>query len=448
MNSTELFLSRLTDFFKTRIPDRVMDKARLSLLDYLGVTLAGTKGIGDKIANYLKYEQPEPGGITAIGLGRRMNIKDAVFLNGLNGHALDFDDGTNTGIIHLGSPLFSVLLPLAQRYGIESDKFLKAAIIGYETSFTMAVSIQPGHKEMGYHATGTCGVLGIALAASYMLDFTWEQTVNAFSAACVSATGMLKVLDDGSELKPYNAAKSALLGLTSVQMARAGFMGHPDPLGGSRGYLKMMTGREDIRLEKPGMNGTYAIEKTYTKPYAACRYCHPAIEAAINIRSRYGILQQAVSSIEVRTYYWAVNKHDHTVIPGPASAKMSIPYGVAAGLIWGKAGLAEYSSGRVQDPDILALAAKVRVLSDREFTDLFPAMTTAVLKLTLDSGEEYTERVDFPKGEPENPLTKDEFSERFTELAVYSGKTREEAAALMDYVNSMKGSMEGLFAYL
>ena len=116
MNSTELFLTRLTDFFKTRIPDRVMDKARLSLLDYLGVTLAGTKGIGDKIANYLKYEQPEPGGITAIGLGRRMNIKDAVFLNGLNGHALDFDDGTNTGIIHLGSPLFSVLLPLAQRY--------------------------------------------------------------------------------------------------------------------------------------------------------------------------------------------------------------------------------------------------------------------------------------------------------------------------------------------
>ena len=84
MNSTELFLTRLTDFFKTRIPDRVMDKARLSLLDYLGVTLAGTKGIGDKIANYLKYEQPEPGGITAIGLGRRMNIKDAVFLNGLN----------------------------------------------------------------------------------------------------------------------------------------------------------------------------------------------------------------------------------------------------------------------------------------------------------------------------------------------------------------------------
>ena len=165
------------------IPGHVIAKARLSLLDYLGVTLAGARGIEDKIANYLKFVNPEPGEITAIGLGRRMNLKDAVFLNGLNGHALDFDDGTNIGIIHLGSPLFSVLLPLAQRYGIDSDKFLKAAIIGYETSFTMAVSIQPGHKEMGYHATGTCGVLGIALAVSSMLDFTREQAANAFSAA-------------------------------------------------------------------------------------------------------------------------------------------------------------------------------------------------------------------------------------------------------------------------
>ena len=157
---------------------------------------------------------------------------------------------------------------------------------------------------------------------------------------------------------------------------------------------------------------------------------------------------QAVTSIEVRTYYWAVNKHDHTMIPGTASAKMSIPYGVAAGLICGKAGLREYSLEYVQDPDILALAARVRVISDDELTELFPNMTTAILKLTLDSGEEYVERIDFPKGEPENPLTKDEFSERFTELAVYSGKTMEDAFALMDFVNKMNGSMKALFEYL
>ena len=90
MNNTELFLDRMTELFKTPIPGHVIAKARLSLLDYLGVTLAGARGIEDKIANYLKFVNPEPGEITAIGLGRRMNLKDAVFLNGLNGHALDF----------------------------------------------------------------------------------------------------------------------------------------------------------------------------------------------------------------------------------------------------------------------------------------------------------------------------------------------------------------------
>ena len=117
---------------------------------------------------------PETGNFKAIGVGK-MVLKEAVFLNGLNGHALDFDDGTNSGIIHLGSPIFSLLLPLAERYDIEIDKLLKAAVIGYETSYTMAVSIQPGHKALGFHATGTCGVLGAAIAASYMLGFSEEE---------------------------------------------------------------------------------------------------------------------------------------------------------------------------------------------------------------------------------------------------------------------------------
>jgi len=448
MNKTEQFLNRIYELFKQEIPNHVIEKAKLSLLDYIGVTLAGTTSLKDKLERYLRNEELEQGDITAIGLGYKLCMKDAVFLNGLNGHALDFDDGTNTGIIHLGSPIFSVLLPLAQRYKIDSRKFLESVVIGYETSFTMAVSIQPKHKELGFHATGTCGVLGIAMAVSYMLDYTPEQTKNAFATACVSATGMLQVLDDGSELKPYNVAKSALLGLISTQMARAGFVGNPDPLGSFRGYLKMMAGDNDLELKEPLFNGTYAIKKSYTKPYAACRYCHPAIEAAIRMKKKYSIKKEAVSSIQVSTYYWAVNKHDHTEIPSAASAKMSIPYGVAVSLIYGKAGLAEYDSYHVEDEGILELVRKVRVLADDELTMLFPKVTTAIVTLETTSGELCTERVDFPKGEPENPLTEKEFVDRFIELITYSGRTEEEANAIIRVVKDMDDSMEGLFDYL
>ena len=245
MNQSAEFLKAIQEVWERPLPDEVMARAKRSLLDYLAVTCAGAEFQKDKLNQYYAFSQPEAGKFRAIGTGKDLVMKEAVFLNGLNGHALDFDDGTNSGIIHLGSPIFSLLIPLSQRYGITVDEMLKAAVAGYEASYTMAVSIQPGHKAMGYHATGTCGTLGATIAASYMLGFTEEERFQAFACACVAASGMLKVLDDGSELKPYNVAKTALLALTALQLAKSGFKGHSDPLGG-RGFLKMMTGKESV----------------------------------------------------------------------------------------------------------------------------------------------------------------------------------------------------------
>ena len=242
MNQSEVFLAEINRIWDTPVPEPVMERARKSLLDYLAVTCAGAAFQREKLEAYLEFARPEEGAYKAIGTGINTALKEAVFLNGLNGHALDFDDGTNSGIIHLGSPVFSVLLPLAQRYGTGTEEMLRAAVTGYEASYTIAVSIQPGHKTMGYHATGTCGTLGATLAAACMLGFSEEERFQAFAAACVAASGMLKVLDDGSELKPYNVAKTALLSLTALQLAKAGFRGNADPLGG-RGFLIMMTGR-------------------------------------------------------------------------------------------------------------------------------------------------------------------------------------------------------------
>lgn len=417
MNASMIFLRNIDKV--SNIPLNVLQRAKQSLQDYLAVTSAGAKFQSNKIKKYITFAQPEKGDFTVVGTKQCLALKEAIFLNGLNSHALDFDDGTNSGIIHLGSPIFSLLLPLAQRHDIKIDDMLKAAIIGYEASYTMAASIQPGHKELGYHATGTCGVLGATIAASYMLNFTEEERFQAFATACVSATGMLKVLDDGSELKPYNVAKTALLALTSIQIAKAGFKGHPDPLGGNRGYLKMMTGKEDVELKSVLLNGTYAIQKSYTKPYASCRYTHPSVEAAILLKNKYKLSPDDVERIDIKTYSLAVAGHDHTDIPGSYSAKMSIPYSTAAGLIYGKAGLEEFSEERVKDSCTLELAKKVHVVSDEKLSDLFPKTQTAIVGITTKNGV-ISERVDFPKGEPENPLNNEEFRIRYDELMKYA----------------------------
>lgn len=440
MNKSIEFLNAIDGVRKASIPDHVMARARRSLLDYLAVTCAGATFQKEKLEKYWEFAQPEAGKFRAIGTGSDLVLKEAVFLNGLNGHALDFDDGTNSGIIHLGSPIFSLLIPLSQRYGIAVDDMLKAAIVGYEASYTMAVSIQPGHKAMGYHATGTCGTLGATLAASYMLGFSDEERFQAFAAACVAASGMLKVLDDGSELKPYNVAKTALLSLTALQLAKSGFKGHADPLGG-RGFLKMMTGREDVELKPVLLNGTYAIMKSYTKPYASCRYTHPSVEAAIHLRKN--VRPEEVEEILIKTYDLAVSGHDHTDIPGSYSAKMSIPFATAAGLIYGKAGLQEFSEEAVKGAEILSLTKKIKVEADSDLSAVFPSVQAAVVTIKTKDGE-YTDRVDFPKGEPENPLTDEEFRIRYDGLMAYAGVDKAVSSAVFDAAYDGGSMVSGL----
>lgn len=434
MNISEKFFHAIDEIAQREIPDAVMARAKRSLLDYLAVTCAGAAFQKEKLKDYFAFAKPEKGDFKAIGTGKNLVLKEAVFLNGLNAHALDFDDGTNSGIIHLGSPIFSLLLPLAQRYGNSIEEVLKAAIVGYEASYTMAVSIQPKHKALGFHATGTCGMLGATLAAAYMLGFSEEERYQAFATACVSASGMLKVLDDGSELKPYNVAKTALLSLTSLQLAKAGFKGHSDPLGGYRGFLKMMSGDENTPLKPTLLNGTYAIMKSYTKPYASCRYTHPPVEAAIHLRNQFDLKPEDVEQIKVETYNLAVSGHDHTDIKGAYSAKMSTPYSTAVALIYGKAGLQEFSEENLANSVVESLTKKVQVVADDEMSRFFPDKQSALVTITTTNGV-FSERVDFPKGEPENPMTEMEFCERYEALMAFGEIEKDVFTSIYNNVN-------------
>lgn len=440
MNKSKEFFNAIETVWNTPVPDNVIARARRSLLDYIAVTCAGAKFQETKLKRYFAFAEPEKGEFRAIGTGKDVVLKEAVFLNGLNGHALDLDDGTNSGIIHLGSPIFSLLIPLAQKYKIKIDDMLKSAVLGYEASYTMAISIQPKHKANGYHATGTCGTIGATIAASYMLGFSCEERFHAFSTACLAATGMLKALDGGSELKPYNVAKTSLLSLTALQLAKSGFKGPVDPLDG-RGFLKMMCGEETGDLKPMLLNGTYAIMKSYTKPYASCRYTHPAVEAAIHMWAK--VQPEDVEKITVKTYDLAVFGHTHTEIPGSYSAKMSIPYAVAVGLIYGKAGLQEFSEEISQNKDVLALTKKIIVTADEELSAVFPNVQAAVVTVKT-SNREYTERVDFPKGEPENPLTEYEFRERYDGLMEYAGISDKQSNNIFDLVYGKAATVEEL----
>lgn len=429
--------------FRDAVLRKIDRAARLAaiqrLLDYIGVTFAGANKNQERIEEMTPLLECAGEGSVAIGVPFRVSLKDAVFLNGLNSHAYDLDDGTNAGIVHLGSPVISTLLPLAEKYGVSGERLLDSIILGYEMAYTLAVSAQPDLKLKGFHATGTCGGVGAAFAAAHLLECDDQRVFDAFSAACVAASGFLFALDDGSELKSYNTAKAALLAITSLQIGLAGYRGPRDPLFGKRGLFPTTCGKTS--LKPPIHDGRLAVFKAYTKPYAACRYCHPAIEAAIHLGSENHLDPSSIDEVTVRTYDLAVFGHDHTDFPNSASANMSTPYGVAVGLIAMRAGLREYGREYLESPELAELARKVSVIPDRGYSESFPAMQSADVCVTLSDGRAYSYRVDYPKGEPENPMSFDELVGKFRDLMRFAGLEQAVYQEILEAVLQVEGNV-------
>lgn len=413
----------LLPLFSMKAEDSKMPKE--CLLDYLGVTLAGGKAYRDEIQQYLNNIEDSNNGASVICFGRKIEVSNAALVNGICAHAVELDDGHRIGMPHLEATIISALLAVAEKNSISSSEFFRGILVGYEAAIRLSCAIQPGHKLKGYHATGTCGTIGAAMGIAVAMHFDYEQMKSAFSAAVTSAAGLLEMIEGDSEMKPYNAGRAAMDGVTAAFIGKARFKAPEDALGGKRGFLKVMTNEPEMKYLTDFTDAIPMIAGIYRKPYAACRHCHPSIEAAINIRSKDGFNINEVESVQIDTYKLAVAGHEHKEIKGVNSAKMSIPYSFAVALCTGKAGLDEFTDQYISDNAILGITDKVSVADVDDLTALCPKKRVAVVTVKT-ATRVFTERVDYPKGEPENPLSREELEKKFRGLAMYGGLTSDE----------------------
>lgn len=424
---TNHFIHDILSLAENKIPDNIFNCARTVLVDYLGVRKAGMRIIGAQCECLINE------------LGDTIATK--ALTSGICSHVIELDDGHRIGMVHSGAPVISALLAVAEKYPVSSKDLLRGIIIGYEVAIRLACAVQPSHKLKFYHATGTCGTVGAAMGIATMLKFDFEQTKSAFSAATTSAAGILEMIDGDTQMKPYNAGRAAMDGVTSAFIGKARFKSPDDALGGKRGFLKVMTEEPKLQYVTDFSIGKYMIETIYQKSYAACRHCHPGIEAALRIREKRGFNINKIENIQVDTYKLAVEGHDHTRINSVSAAKMSIPYSIAVALYLGKAGIDEFSEKRIANSEILKITEKVKVSIKDELSVLCPQKRAAIVKVTTSEGD-IEERVDYPKGEPENPLSKEELEEKFRSLAMYGGLTTEECDAIIGEVWKESFSLE------
>ena len=413
-NTTDCFIDCL---FKKHaaVTPCILQRARTCLADYVAVTEAGSKAAKALWGDFLRHTQP--GKTPLLGYGMKTDARTACLVNGYNAHCLEFDDGQRFAMIHLGASIITALISAVSENNIQSEDFLSGIVMGYEAACRLAIAIQPGHKKKGFHTAGTCGTVGAAVAVAFALKMTAPQLKTVLSAAVASAAGMLEIQEQGSQLKPYNLGRAAMDGLSAATMGFTSMCGPDDMLGGERGFFTLFTDEYDIKkLFTPA--DYFEIERIYVKPYAACRHCHSAIEAALALRDK--IPSTDIDHILVKTYKLAIKGHDHTVITGPASAKLSIPYSVAAALLLGQAGMEAFEEATVCRKDILSLSSKVSVEEAPCPANLPPNARYATVVLKGKDDREASYSVDYAKGDPENPMTHVEMLQKINSLLAYA----------------------------
>lgn len=415
-NISDLFVDQLYGMACQELPQDVLEQAKLCLLDYMGCALAGSRLMAKRNQCFLDDVKKQGGLSSVIGFEQKTTLQNAAFLNAMSTHSTELDDGHRFGMIHLGASIFSALLPVAELEDIACSNVLKGAVIGYETAVRIAKAMQPSHKVRGYHTSGTCGTLGSAMAIATAMHFSRVEMKSALSAAAASAAGLLEMQEDDSELKPYNLAHAAVAGVMAAYTAKAGFVGPSDPMGGRRGMLAVMSEKTNAEFLTDFTSDCFEIERIYRKPYAACRHCHPAIEAALRIKNEHHLHPDDITSVFVETYKLAVGGHDHKTVQGVASAKLSIPFSVALALMKDKASLDDFSLENTLDTNILSLCQKIDVVANEMLTSWSPQKRAAIVHIITKNGEKHSCEVDYPKGEPENPMSRKDVEDKYREL--------------------------------
>ena len=428
-NATDSFLAYLYRQ-NSEITPSALQKARECLADYIAVTVAGASYAKSLWGSFLA--QVRSGEVPLLGYGVKTDGRTACLVNGYNAHCLELDDGQRYAMIHLGASIISALLSASCENVVETEDFLKGVVMGYEAACRLALAVQPGHKKKGFHTAGTCGTVGAAVGVAFALKMGLAQMKTVLSAAVGSAAGMLELQEQRSQLKPYNLGRAAMDGLAAAYMGFTTAEGPEDVLGGERGFFRLFTdeGRADKMVQDSPI---FEIERIYVKPYAACRHCHAAIEATLALRDRLPL--DEIAGLEVRTYSLAIKGHDHQEISGGASAKLSIPYSVAAAWVLGSVGVEAFEEDALRNEEIFALARKVKVLEAARPDGLPADARFATVVLHGKDGEEFSHRVDYAKGDAENPLTREEMQGKISSLlkgAANEDKLLAQCAALLD----------------
>ncbi|MCV0398338.1 MAG: MmgE/PrpD family protein [Rhizobiaceae bacterium] len=403
------------------IPEHAVERCVDLFVDWAGSALSGARHRAIlAVDDFAKEMGPNHGRSEVLISGRMTSPLFAAMVNAAASHVSEQDDVHNGSVFHPGAVVFPAALAVAQNIGASGRDFLTACVAGYETGIRAGEYLGLPHYKI-FHTTGTAGTLAAAAAAGRLLGLGSEQMLNAFGSAGTQAAGVWEFLRDAADSKQLHTGKAAANGMTAASLAARGFTGARRILEGEQGMGAGMSRNCDPAKITAGLGVRWALAETSFKFHASCRHTHPAADALLKILHEHDLRADDIQHVTAHVHQAAIDVLGSVVRPATVhQAKFSMPATLGLIAVHRRAGLDEFDTV-LEDEAVRELMRRVDMIFDPEVEQNYPATWMGKVSVTIRGGTVLTARVDEPKGDPGNTLTRDEIEKKARTLAQYGG---------------------------
>jgi 2-methylcitrate dehydratase PrpD len=410
------------------IPEQARHEAKRALLNFFAVAIAGCRTEPIELALATLSEFSGGRQATIVGRRERIDALSAAFLNAAGANVFDYCDTHLPTVVHPTAPLAPALLALAELKRVTGPELLLAFVLGFEIECRVGAAVSPGHYPKGWHITSTCGVFGAAAGAAKLLGLDADRTRWALGTASTQSAGLCECL--GWPAKSVSVGNAARNGLLSALLASKGFEGPAEPIAGAQGFLAAMGEPPNWSALLDGLGNTWEVANNSIKPYPCGFVIHPALDCALDWqRANPGA---AIERVAIRGNPLLLQRTDRPNVASGREAQVSLQHAVAAALVRGKAGLAEFTDACVADLAVADLRKRIAVAAD-------PDLSTIAVDMEIRTRDGKTQAVATraARGSAANPLKDSEIEAKLLAEAA-SWRPGHDVKPLIDAVWSLE----------
>lgn len=404
------------------IPQSVVARTEELFLDWFASALAG-KGARpvSVIDGFAAAMGPREGRAENLLTRRHTSPFFAALVNGAASHFVEQDDLHNSSVLHPGTVVFPAVLAAAQDAGASGRDLIAAAVAGYECGVRVGEFLGRSHYKV-FHTTGTAGKLAAAAGVAHVLKLDAGRMQHCLGSAGTMAAGLWEFLRDAADSKQLHTAKAAADGLMAAYIARDGFTGARDILEGKQGMAAGMSSDADVRWLTDGLGTRWATAETSFKFHASCRHTHPAADALLTLMQRHGLKAGDIAQVTAHVHQGAIDVLGPVTDPQTIhQSKFSMGFVLALIAALGRAALPDFTEKSLKNKELRNFHDRVTMVLDPAIDAAYPRRWIGRVTVRTHDGRTLECRVETPKGDPENTLSRTELEDKALRLVAYSG---------------------------